>query len=92
MASLLAEGLRRIDGVSLTQQVQTNEVFATLPREHVAALQDVSSFQVWTEATTEARFVTSFDTTEEDVSTFIARARDIIAGKGHADAQEEQWT
>lgn len=78
MASLLGKELASIPGISLTQQVQANEVFATIPRQHVAALQDVASFQVWTEAITEARFVTSFDTTEGDVSSFIEKARKII--------------
>lgn len=75
MASMLAEGLRSIDGVQLTQKVQANEVFATVPRERIAALQDIAAFQVWTEDISEARFVTSFDTTEEDVQTFIEGAR-----------------
>jgi len=78
MASLLGKELASIPGILLTQQVQANEVFATIPRQHVAALQDVASFQVWTEAITEVRFVTSFDTTEGDVSSFIEKARKII--------------
>jgi threonine aldolase len=78
MASLLGGELASIPSIRLTQQVQANEVFATIPREHVAALQAVSAFQVWTEAITEARFVTSFDTTEDDVSSFIEKARKII--------------
>jgi threonine aldolase len=39
MASLLGEGLASIRGIRLTQEVQANEVFATIPREHIAALQ-----------------------------------------------------
>ncbi|MEO5904001.1 MAG: low specificity L-threonine aldolase [Gemmatimonadaceae bacterium] len=80
MASLLARGLASIDGVRLTQEVQANEVFATIPREHISALQEIASFQVWTEAISEARFVASFDTTENDVSTFVAAARSTIDG------------
>jgi len=78
MASLLARGLASIEGVRLTQEVQANEVFASIPREHIAALQEIASFQVWNEAISEARFVASFDTTEEDVSSFLAAAREII--------------
>lgn len=79
MAALLADGLSSMPGCTLTQKVQANEVFAILPRQHIAALQGVSSFQVWTESISEARFVTSFDTTEEDVTTFIAAARQILS-------------
>jgi len=80
MASMLADGLSSIDGIQLTQKVQANEVFAILPRQHIAALQDLAAFQVWTEKISEARFVTSFDTTEEDVKTFVDSARATIAG------------
>ncbi|MGH8102666.1 MAG: threonine aldolase family protein, partial [Chthoniobacterales bacterium] len=80
MASMLADGLGSIDGIQLTQKVQANEVFAILPRQHIAALQEQAAFQVWTENISEARFVTSFDTTEEDVRTFIDSARATIAG------------
>lgn len=80
MASLLARGLASIEGVRVTQEVQANEVFASIPREHIAGLQEIASFQVWNEAISEARFVASFDTTEEDVSAFLAGARATISG------------
>ncbi len=78
MATLLGRELASIPGIRLTQQVQANEVFVTLPRSHIEALQAVSSFQVWTESIAEARFVTSFDTTERDITSFIQQAREII--------------
>ncbi len=79
MASILADGLSSIDGVRLTQEVQANEVFASIPREHIARLLEIASFQVWNEGISEARFVASFDTTEEDVSSFLAAARATIS-------------
>lgn len=79
MATLLADGLASLPGVRITQKVQANEVFAILPREHVAALQSVTHFHVWIEEITEARFVTSFDTTEEDIATFIGAAKQILS-------------
>ena len=78
MATLLADGLSSLHGCRITQKVQANEVFALLPRQHIAALQGVASFQVWTESISEARFVTSFDTTEDDVTAFLAAARDLL--------------
>ncbi|HEY8166558.1 MAG TPA: low specificity L-threonine aldolase [Gemmatimonadaceae bacterium] len=77
MAELLASELRGIAGIRITQRVEANEVFAVLPREMIARLQEVSNFQVWVEEISEARFVTSFDTTEEDVRVFGAKAREI---------------
>lgn len=78
MARLLGEGLADL-GCRLTQVVQANEVFAVIPREHIAALQEISHFQVWKEEKSEARLVTSFDTTEEDVAEFLDSAREILA-------------
>ena len=78
MAALLASGLAEIPGCTLTQRVEANEVFAIIPRQHIAALQGEYFFSIWTESTGEARLVASFDTTEEDVNAFVAAARRII--------------
>src|SRR5215212_4096464 len=40
MASLLGEGIASLPGCKLTQLVQANEVFATVPRERIADLQN----------------------------------------------------
>jgi threonine aldolase len=79
MAGLLGDALARIPQIQLTQKVQTNEVFAIFPREHVARLQQVMDFQVWDEARTEVRLVASFDTTENDIATFVQAVRDCVA-------------
>ncbi len=78
MAALLGEGFASMPGCKLTQLVEANEVFVTMPREHVASLQQECGFSIWTESITEARFVTSFDTTEEDITEFLAAARQIL--------------
>lgn len=67
MARLLEKRVREIPGVRLMQQVQANEIFAELPPETVADLQAEFDFYTWTEGTGEVRWVTSWDTTEEDV-------------------------
>ncbi|MDP9179091.1 MAG: beta-eliminating lyase-related protein [Gemmatimonadota bacterium] len=79
MAALLGEQLARIPGITLTQKVEANEVFAIFPREHVARLQDELWFQVWNEGTTEVRLVASFDTTTDDVTTFVQKVRECLA-------------
>jgi len=79
MAALLGKLLATLPGVRLTQKVEANQVFAILPREHIAALQSECYFHVWDELTSEARFVTSFDTTEEDIREFIDAARTLLA-------------
>lgn len=74
-AALLGAELSQIPGVRLTQKVEANEVFAIFPREHVARLQEHCYFDVWDEATTEARLVTSFDTTDDEIMTFVGHVR-----------------
>jgi len=75
MAARLGKELAGIPRVRLTQKVEANEVFAILPREHVAHLQEKCAFQVWVEETTEARFVASFDTTDDDITSFMQSVR-----------------
>lgn len=78
MATLLGNGLAAIPGCTLTQRVEVNEVFAIIPRAHIAALQSECFFHVWNEEKSEARFVTSFDTTESDIEMFLGAARTLL--------------
>lgn len=86
LATKLAQGLSRIPGVRLVQQVQANEIFAAMPDELIEALQGGGAhFYRWIEVAGEAlpvvRLVTSFATTEEEVERFLALAAN------HASAQ-----
>jgi len=78
LATILGEGIAALPGCKLTQKVQANEVFAIDPREHIAKLQEACYFSVWDESISEARFVASFDTTEDDVTDFLSAARRIL--------------
>ncbi len=80
MAALLGRGLAELPACTVTQRVEANEVFAIIPRQHVATLQNEFIFSIWTEATGEARLVASFDTTEEDIKAFLAAARRVVGG------------
>jgi threonine aldolase len=71
MARLLAEELRKIPMIEISQKVESNGVFARLPKKYIAKLQKQSFFYVWNEQTSEVRFMTSFDTTQEDISDFV---------------------
>ncbi len=72
MARRLEQGVRAIDGVTVTQRVESNAVFALLPREVSERLQKRYRFYFWNEATGEVRWMCSFDTTEQDVDGFTA--------------------
>jgi threonine aldolase len=81
MAQLLASELAGIPGVALTQTVEANEVFVTLPPQTVPNLQEQWAFHIWNEGTSEARLITSFDTEESDVTDFAWRVREAIGSK-----------
>ena len=70
MARLLADEVSRIPGIEITQKVQINGVFAIVPPEIVPGLQKEFFFYVWNEETSEVRWMTSWDTTEEDIRGF----------------------
>lgn len=83
MAQLLAERTAAIDGVRITQPVEANEVFAVLPRDVIAPLAEEYDFYVWDERSSEVRWVTSWDTTTEDVERLaegVARACAGVSG------------
>lgn len=78
MAKLLAQELGRIPQVELTQPVESNGVFARLPKKYIATLQKRYFFYVWNEQTSEVRFMTSFDTTPDDISDFVALVKKTL--------------
>ena len=70
MARLLAEEVTGIPGIEITQEVQINGVFAIVPPEIVPELQKEYFFYIWNPETSEVRWMTSWDTTEEDIRGF----------------------
>lgn len=78
MARLLAEKLRNVPRVRITQPVESNAVFAIIPGEAIPRLQEKYFFYVWNEETSEVRWMASFDTTEEDVEGFVQIIRETL--------------
>jgi threonine aldolase len=70
MAQLLYEKTSSIPGIKITQKVQANAVFAIIPAHLVEILQEKYFFYVWDEVASEVRWMTSFDTTAEDIEGF----------------------
>ncbi len=71
MAQKLAAGVAHIPAIQLSRPVQANAVFAVVPHACIALLQEQYFFYVWDEAANEVRWMTSFDTTDEDVENFL---------------------
>ena len=78
MAQLLAGELGKIPQLKITQKVESNGVFAELPKKYIPVLQKQYFFYVWNEQTSEVRFMTSFDTTESDIQDFISLLKKTI--------------
>lgn len=66
----LADG--SIKGVGFSQPTQSNGVFATLPDGVADRLRESFKFYDWDASKNEVRWMCSFDTTAEDVDSFIA--------------------
>ena len=72
MAGRLAAGLADLPGVDVVYPVEADAVFARLARQHVAELQREWTFHVWDETTSVVRWMTAFDTKENDIDDFLA--------------------
>lgn len=79
MATRLVDSVVGLPGVEVTRPVQANAVFAVIPAEVTARLQKRFPFYVWDVASSEVRWMTSFDTTESDVDAFVATLREELA-------------
>lgn len=79
MAARLAAGVRSIDGVTVTQEPQSNAVFAILPAQAANEVREQFRFYDWDESRGEVRWMCSFDTTEEDVDAFVAAIEAAMA-------------
>jgi threonine aldolase len=75
MAQRLADGVRSVPGVSVVHPVQANAVFAQLPSRSIEVLQRDWFFHTWDEKTSVVRWMTSFDTSPDDVDAFLTDIR-----------------
>lgn len=75
----LAGILSRYPQIRFTQKVESNQLFFTLPAETALKLQEKYFFYMWNEAVNEARLVTSWDTTEDDLTAIEQTLAEISA-------------
>lgn len=81
MAILLKWKLEEIPDITITQKVETNTVIAKIPKHAIPKLLEKYFFYVWNEETSEVRFVTAFDTKEEDVMLFVQCLKEVLANE-----------
>ena len=78
MARKLADKVGQIKEIKITQKVQCNGVFAIVPNRIIPLLQKEYFFYVWDEDKSEVRWMTSWDTTEEDIDNFVGKIKEFL--------------
>jgi threonine aldolase len=71
MALVLAEKMKGLKRIQITQVVQSNGVFVIIPKEIAEKVSKSYFFYPWNELTSEYRLMTSWDTTSEDIDNFV---------------------
>lgn len=74
----LANVLKKFSAIHFTQKVESNQLFFTIPTEPLRKLQEKYFFYMWNEDRNEARFVTSWDTSEEDIDSLEKFLNEIL--------------
>lgn len=78
MAKLLETEVKKIPAIQLTQEVEANGVFAIVPPGIIPQLQEKYFFYMWDEHRSEVRWMTSFDTREEDILNFVTLIKSLV--------------
>jgi threonine aldolase len=76
-AKYLEEKCRGITGIEITSPVQSNAVFAKIPKAWVNPLKKERFFYVWDENTFECRWMMSWDTETSDIDSFVQKLKEL---------------
>jgi threonine aldolase len=71
MARVLEKEVSRIPGVRVVWKVEANGVFVQIPRQSIEKIKQHYFFYTWMEEESIVRWMCSFDTTEEDIRSFV---------------------
>ncbi len=78
MARMLFDEVSKIKNIKVTQKVESNGVFAIVPAEVIQKLKQEYFFYMWNDEKSEVRWMTSFDTTEEDIMGFVELLKKVL--------------
>ena len=78
MAQKLLKGLQNFSQIEISEKTEVNAVFAKLPREIIRPLQEKHPFYVWDETKNEVRLMCSFDTSDEDIDSFVGTLKGFL--------------
>ncbi|WP_420450289.1 threonine aldolase family protein [Ilumatobacter sp.] len=80
MATRLHERVATIEGVGLDGPPQVNSLFPVLPSEAIAPLRDWCFFWDWDVTARQVRWMTAWDTSEDDVERFADGVNALLSG------------
>jgi len=78
MAKLLEKELSKIKEIKIAYPVESNGVFAIIPKRIIPELLKKSFFYVWDESDSIVRWMASFDTKEEEIYDFVKIIKDSL--------------
>ncbi len=78
MALKLVDVLKQYPQIKFTQKIESNQLFFTIPAEQRKKLQEKYFFYMWNEGADEARLVTSWDTSDEDIAAIGQTLKEIF--------------
>ncbi len=81
MAKMLEAEVKQIPEIKITQPVEANGIFAIVPLKIIKPLQEQFFFYIWNEQNSEVRWMTSFDTTENEIHEFATLIKKLLAEK-----------
>ena len=79
MAMKLYEGVKDISGITIEHVPQANALFPILPAKVTENLQKDFRFYVWNHLTGQVRWMCSWDTTEDDIDSFVSAIKREMA-------------
>lgn len=71
MAKLMGERLKDVDGITITQKIQSNGIFVIMPDKVAEEMRKHYFFYPWDEKRSEYRLMCSWDTKKEDIEDFV---------------------
>ncbi len=77
-AAKLYDALKKYPSVEFTQKPETNQLFLKMPKDAIDKLLKDYFFYIWNEQNNEVRFVTSWDTTDKDISDLISSFEKVL--------------
>ena len=77
MAQLMYQHVKDIPGIEVRCAPESNAVFAKIPKAWLKPLRQHFFFYVWDEKTFECRWMTSWDTQEQDILDFAKKLKEL---------------